>query len=83
PPRIDVNALKTELYRHIKAELPSVPTTTPPVGTALPINDQHFRALAREVKALKEMVADIVSRFEEPAPEEPAPEPPSEPEPTA
>ncbi len=76
PPRVDVEALKIQLYRLIKAELPTVAPTTPASGTALPISEQHFRALAREVKALKDTVADIVSRFEEPAADVPPPPPP-------
>ncbi len=62
PPRVDTNALKAELYRAIRADLPSVASATPAGGTALPISEAHFKALAREVKALKQSFGQLLGR---------------------
>jgi hypothetical protein len=59
PAAVDVNALKADLYRLVKAELPSGSGTTPGSGV-FPITDAHFKALAREVKAMKESLGQLL-----------------------
>ncbi len=58
--RIDLNALKADLYRAVKAELPSLPALTPAEGT--PIGENLFKALAREVRNLKTAVGPLLER---------------------
>ena len=72
---MDLEALKRDLYRLIKADMPSVAAPTPASGTALPISEQHFRSLAREVKTMKLTLSEILGGQPSPPPPEPPPPP--------
>lgn len=56
-PKVDAEALKKDLYRALRAELPA---STPANGTPLPASE--VKALGRELKGLKESLGQLLAQ---------------------
>jgi hypothetical protein len=66
-PRLpNVDALKADLYRSLKSDLPAASTPAEGTPTLGGINEGHFRALAREVKTLKGSFGQLMDHKVEP-----------------